>query len=437
MKRTMQAAIAGLLAASLSLSGPTLAMAENQTGDGGSGYQCEVSAHHPNPVSADDLGSRRALRSDNALSDSFRTGFNHFSMKTTAAVLSDGQENKNFSPVSLYYALSLAAQGSEGATKDQLMTLLGAQDQAPGQLADGCGRMYRQMYQADEHSRLKLANSLWLQNGLPLLDGYRRAAENQFYASVFRVNFADDRTGSIIGSWISSQTDQSITPTIKVYDDEVMRIVNTVSYHSEWIQDFKKENNTEGTFFLADGQQTACTYMTDTRSCSYYRGQGYLRAALNLKGNGTMFFILPDEGTDIPSLLSSEETMQQMFGSISAFDSYGRISWKIPKFRIASSMELKPVLKSLGITDGFDREKADFSGITSEPLYLHDVIQETVVGIDENGVEASAYTMVPMGAGSSMAAETIEMTLDRPFLYAIVTDPGVPLFIGVCYNPAS
>ena len=81
MRRTMQAALAGLLAASLSLSGSALAMAENQSEDGGSDYQCEVSAHHPNPVSYDDLGSRRALRSDNALSDSFRTGFNQMCIR--------------------------------------------------------------------------------------------------------------------------------------------------------------------------------------------------------------------------------------------------------------------------------------------------------------------------------------------------------------------
>ena len=57
------------------------------------------------------------------------------------------------------------------------------------------------------------------------------------------------------------------------------------------------------------------------------------------------------------------------------------------------------------------------------------------VAIDEEGVTAAAYTVM-MEAGAAMPPdEKIDFTLDRPFVFAITSQDGLPLFIGVVNTP--
>ena len=98
-------------------------------------------------------------------------------------------------------------------------------------------------------------------------------------------------------------------------------------------------------------------------------------------------------------------------------------------------------MKQLGIEHIFDEQTADFERISLEkPLYLSNIMQETHIGIDEQGVEGAAYTMIAAaGATAMLTDETYaEMILDRPFLYGILDrESGAWLFLGVCSNPAN
>jgi serpin B len=60
--------------------------------------------------------------------------------------------------------------------------------------------------------------------------------------------------------------------------------------------------------------------------------------------------------------------------------------------------------------------------------------QGTHLGIDEEGVEAAAYTMASLEAAGAMMEEpeVVEMNLNRPFLYTITSDEGAVLFLGIC-----
>ena len=60
---------------------------------------------------------------------------------------------------------------------------------------------------------------------------------------------------------------------------------------------------------------------------------------------------------------------------------------------------------------------------------LHDGV------LDEDGVEATAYTQVNF-FGAMPPNGRADMILDRPFIYGIITHDDTILFIGVCENPA-
>lgn len=58
------------------------------------------------------------------------------------------------------------------------------------------------------------------------------------------------------------------------------------------------------------------------------------------------------------------------------------------------------------------------------------------VTTDEEGVEAAAYTVFSLSATSAgEMPEELDFVLDRPFLFAITGQDGLPLFVGAVNHP--
>ena len=104
----------------------------------------------------------------------------------------------------------------------------------------------------------------------------------------------------------------------------------------------------------------------------------------------------------------------------------------IPQFNLEGSFDLVDTLSNLGLGTLF-RPAADFSGISDEPGFGIDAIKhKTYLSVDENGTEAAAVTWAMMlGASLAEPPEWITLSIDRPFLFAIVEKlSGVILFLG-------
>ena len=58
----------------------------------------------------------------------------------------------------------------------------------------------------------------------------------------------------------------------------------------------------------------------------------------------------------------------------------------LPRFSMEYRAELKEVLSGMGMTDAFDPDKADFSGLTErEPVIIGQVIHQTALEVGEKG----------------------------------------------------
>lgn len=389
---------------------------------------------YPERIGNDDWEDRIALREENPLSEEFMQAVNDFSYASAARILKEKEtgENSNYSPVSLYYALALAAQGAEGDTEKEFLKVLGMEDK--GTLAEECGRFFRRIYLDNEVSRFKLADSLWLKEGEKFRDGFLKTAQDDFYASLFQADFTNPKTGEAMGQWISDQTNGILMPEFKTNEDEMLAIINTVYLYDEWKERFTEEENTEGLFTLASQDQVTCEYMNRKFDFSpYYEGEGYRGTALRLKNTGSMVLILPDEGVDVQDLLT-EETLKDIFENRERESVTAQVS--LPKFRFGDSMELADLLKGMGLEAAFDVVQADFSSMSDEPIFVSGIKQETHIGIDEKGAEASSYTVIEMEVrAAEQEPKVCKLDYRRPFLFGIVSDTGVPLFLGICNEP--
>ncbi len=391
---------------------------------------------YPQSYAFEDSDAERAVRRQNPVNADFIEALNEFSYKTGAYILTDANKNINYSPISIYFALSLAASGAEGDTEEQLLTLLGISDKEV--LTKQCGNFYRMLYRDNEIGKLRIANSIWMDdelNGEPITfknDFVRYAAEN-FYASSHSVDFAKDETREIMADWISTNTNGTLSPTLDINPEQILSIINTVYFYDQWIDRFDKNKTAEDAFYLSNSSEVKADFMNQIYgSAGFTKGKDFTRASLGLKNAGRMVLILPDEGVSPYELIATPEEMKHTFEGGENF--MGEVVWKIPKFSFGSKLTLTNMLNSLGVSSAFTAD-ADFSGITDHLAFITDVRQETHIAIDEDGVEATAFTQIDY-CGEALPEGRADMILDRPFIYGITAQNGTLLFIGVCENPA-
>ncbi|MGX8716016.1 MAG: serpin family protein, partial [Lachnospiraceae bacterium] len=115
---------------------------------------------------------------------------------------------------------------------------------------------------------------------------------------------------------------------------------------------------------------------------------------------------------------------------------HAMIHESITKFDVDSMTDLVDSLKALGIQDAFDGTKADFTPIVTGQDALVSSAQHAVrVKLDEEGVEAAAFTVIMAKGTALMETEEVDFTLDRPFLFVIKGSNNLPLFTGIVEKP--
>ena len=362
--------------------------------------------------------------------DAFLSALDDFSSKTSSQILADSSGNVNYSPLSMYFALAMATSGARGETAGELLDLLGVSEQAT--LSEQCGNLYRRLYLDNEIGKLSINNSLWMDKSINWKDDFVKNAAENFFTHSFSVDFADGKTGQSMAKWIAEYTNGAQTPLISIDPEQILTVLNTVSFYDEWYDRFDKEKTAEDKFHLADSSAVNCDFMNRTYDIySFYRGEGFTRSNLAMKNARDMIFILPDENISPRELISTPDKARDVFSD--EFNYAGEVVWQIPKFEFNSSLDFADELKSFGVNLAFERD-ADFSGITDGMAFLRNIRQNTRIGIDENGVEASAFTQIDT-MGAPLRTGRADMILNRPFLFGIFARNNTLLFAGICENP--
>jgi serpin B len=109
-----------------------------------------------------------------------------------------------------------------------------------------------------------------------------------------------------------------------------------------------------------------------------------------------------------------------------------------PKFTTTQSIDLKRILKAMGMADAFT-ENADFTGIMQKKeLHITDALHKAFIDVDELGTEAAAATAISVGVTSIRPPKIVpEFRADHPFIYIIKDNRTKSiLFMGRLSRPA-
>lgn len=370
------------------------------------------------------------------------SGMRTFSYQMFQQTLS-GMEKKNpvISPVSAYFALSMAAAGSGGETQTQFAKVLGA---APKLLEKNvlCGQLKKHLLSTKGSTTLTVANSIWLNEKFPVSNDYVQGIVDYFDSEVYSGKIDTDEMKNAVNQWGSEKT-HGLIPNLleKNFDaDVVMDLMNAVYLNAAWKQPFEASATREMAFRKQDGSEVRTKYLCGERNLDYVETENAEGAVLPYDDGKTVFLVLrPTDGTGIRRFaenLSEEKVKDYISNARNA-----RFRFYMPKAENSYDINMNQMLINMGLTNAFDA-KADFYKMADEgnrnPIYIDRVFQKVKIKIDEKGTEAAAITDIAMqekGAGTVNVTRTLK--LDSPYVYLVVDLPSqTPLFMGVMEDPS-
>lgn len=348
------------------------------------------------------------------------------------------EKNLCFSPVSLYLACTLLGMGTQGTAQGQVLSLLGVPD---GDALEAQAQEIRQQLEDTYGDAvIQVADSVWAGQGYAFTDSYLDDVE-ALGAGAFDVDFGTDEANRQISDWISEQTKGLLKPDIETELGQAAMLINTIYFKDAWASQFDVARD-EVALFRAPGAEVQANYMRqEVADSAYLEGDGYTAASLAFSGGSTMTFVRPDDDVMLYQLIQSAEDVQELLSLDLEMRS---VDWWIPRFQTDTSLRhLADALKALGVVNVFSPEEPDaFAPMLAtdggEGFCVSDVLQDSHFALDEDGVEAAAFTSVGIEKMALMPeTEPVEFKLDRSFLYYVTSPDGVVLFVGVLYDPSS
>ncbi len=355
--------------------------------------------------------------------------------------------NLFYSPHSISVALAMAYAGARNQTAAEMRQALHftlpetSLNPAFNALQQALAEREKSKTNAkDTNFRLNVVNALWGQKDYTFLSAYLDLLSQNYGAGMRLIDFKADPEAArqVINQWVAQQTADKIKdliPPSALDQATTLVLTNAIYFNAEWLYQFNPGSTAPAPFHLLDGSQVSVPTMHISEQFGYYQGDGFTMLELPYIGSQvSMILVVPDQGkfSQIEQGLSAGQWDTAVKGL-----KHAQVNLALPKFTFTSQFSLTDALSRSGMPVAFQPSQADFSGMDgSKNLYISDVVHKAFISLDENGTEAAAATAVVVGV-TSMPAEPVNLTIDRPFLFAIQDKPtGEMLFLGRVVNPA-
>ncbi|RXN29077.1 putative serpin E3 [Labeo rohita] len=352
--------------------------------------------------------------------------------------LTETENNSNLivSPASVSLCLGLLQFGARGNTLAQLEGTLGY-DVNDARVQDILSRPQGDLGNSSIGVRLQLANALFVQSGVKLLPEFTQHALEWGNSSLLSVNFSNpNHTHSQLQHWARSQSkavDHLQTREEQLQSSEGqeeasrqdsllhMALLSTVVFQGAWQKQFLFTDTQNLPFSLSDGStvKVPMMYQSTEVNIGHFRlpsEQEYTVLELPYLDRSLRLLVaLPSDRKTSLSQLERQLTAR----AVGLWDTGLRrtkMDIFLPRFKMQSRFNLKPVLQSLGISDVFSPSAADFRGISDgEGLFVSEAFHEARIEVTEEGTKAASATAMVLLKRSRSAV----FKADRPFLFIL------------------
>lgn len=338
----------------------------------------------------------------------------------------NSQENVVVSPLSVFSLLGMMANGDDGVTRDEILSVIGGSSAVSLDAINSYSEtMLENLPIVDRRSKCDVGNSIWLAPGMSLISDFSTAASGFYKAQVFGTSPAGENGLENINNWIESSTDGQIRNFLSFPLDGPFALVNTLCFKSGWAVAFDESLDTRSDFTCADGALVKTKFMNNRLMANYLEDADNAGVELMLgNGNYSISFIMPKENNGTPFVDSRQ------FESMLAGARLTDIRLSLPAFETSYRGNLRLALQSMGLVDS----KLNKS-VENDVILLNMILHGVSLSVDNGGVSGAAATLGGMAIDSGVeSAETLRLEFDRPFMFVVrETSTNTILFTG-CQN---
>ena len=359
----------------------------------------------------------------------------------------DGSSNFAVAPVSVYMALSLAAQCSDGNTKTEILSALGI---TYDNLLDGFYDYYRSLfakYEFDgkELGTISLSNSIWLDNSLHEKQDCIDILSDKFNCYSYNTGFYEDNEAAnlAVRQFVKEQTRGLIDRNFELSTETLFALINTLYIKDIWNslgEDLSFTGKPYG-FVNYDSSVTNTKLLQGNyRGGRVYDGENYQTFFTATCNGNKIKFILPKEGFTVDDIFDSNNLSE-----INAIKDYGSVDEEnkiiyntrciFPEFSAEYSNDIKNLLIDMGINDLFSIYDCNYSTLTDDRAYCSAVTHVAKLKVDKKGFEGAAVTIFE-NDGSAAPGDRYEykyadFIIDRAFGFILSDRYDNTLFSGV------
>ncbi|CAN0909185.1 At1g47710 [Linum grandiflorum] len=370
-------------------------------------------------------------------------------------------KNVVLSPVSIQAVLSLIAAGSNGATRDQLLSFLKANssdhlNSLSSELVSVISDSKLSLFKAKRGPELSLANGVWVDKSVPLRHSFKQVVRNIHKAAYRQVDFKTKAAEVVaeVNDWADRKTNgliKNIVPPDAVNSLTRLIFANALYFKGAWNQKFDRSATKDHDFHLLNGGSVRVRFMSSEEEQYVSRFDGFKVLSLPYKQGRdkddkrrfSMCIFLPDSKTGLPALV---EKITNESGFLNRHIPFRKVSlddFRIPKFKVSFELEASDTLKKLGLVLPFSDE-ADFTEMVEDSyngMVVSELFHKSFVEVNEQGAKAGAASVTWM-AGScngpcNVPKNSENFVADHPFLFFIREDTtGTVLFSGHILDPS-
>jgi serine protease inhibitor/Tol biopolymer transport system component len=347
----------------------------------------------------------------------------------------EGQQNLFISPLSMSLALSMAYNGANNNTKEQMMKTLEYNGISLENVNKYNNTLLRLLL-TDQDITLSIANGIFSKKGANFKQDFLNINRENYFSEISELDFSSPEAVDTINTWVSDRTNDKIPKIIdKINDGELIFLINAIYFKGTWTNIFEKSLTKDQDFKLVDGTVKTIPMMNQLGLYKHFKDENveFVRLPYGNSQRTGMYFFIPGEGKNLEQLKQnlSYENLDKWLSSMDR----GRGNIKIPKFRLEYGADLIAPLEKLGMSDAFN-SSADFTKMTDiSGFLLTRALHKTFVEVNEEGTEAAAATIIGGGV-TSVPDPPFNFTVDRPFITAIVDErTKTILFMGSIYDP--
>ncbi|XP_064485492.1 leukocyte elastase inhibitor-like [Ornithodoros turicata] len=320
------------------------------------------------------------------------------------------QANIALSPFSLVSVVSLAMAGTQRSTEREMALALVAK--VP-QFHKSMRRIL--IFQGgtpgpDEVETFRMANRIYVDQRLPLLDGFRKIGERVYRITVSSANFAErpDTERLSIDAWVKAVTGiGNVVPPICVGPATRILLLSVAYVNCKWKQPFLRATLQRKPF----GEEQTVEMMTNVGIYGYVCLNDVGLRAVDIPfsiESCSLTIIVPVRPFQEFYKILTPELLERVVEGVKA---KRKLRLEIPKFAVSYDVELSRFLQEIGMREAFTAQANFRTVTTAADAYLSAIIHKVEFcaseGCGPTNLEATEAAALP----------ELEFTVDRPFMF--------------------